>query len=435
MSRTELSIDESYCDGWGLFEGIREFAQNGRDATRTGCSFDMVYHATRNSLSLITKGAILTPDTLLLGTSSKRNVTGMLGYWGEGYKIGSLALLRIGKRIRIRTGSELWEPEISHSKKFKRNVLAFCITGNKTHRNEIAVEIGGVTQDEWDGLKHKFLFLGEHEHDVVETKLGSVLLNGKGRLFVDGIHVCDSDYDHGYDFPAQAVKLDRDRRLIDSYDARHIMASIWENLYLDGKFEDEVDRMLAADVSDVHHFRYTWIVSTKVHNKIAQQFVKKHGESAVPARSMDDVRGLSLYGKKGEIVASATLREILESQIGTAESVKNANRDVVTRTLGIDSLSETAVRNLLLSTKMVSEAAGIMLPYEIVEFADASIVGMHKLGVMYLSTKVLESFEETLKTVVEEVAHTHGADGTREFQEALHSIYTRMVIQNMKLPT
>ncbi len=432
MSKTELSIEESYCDGWGLYEGIREFAQNGRDAMRSGYSFDISYNETKNVISILTKGTVLKVDTLLLGTSSKRDQPNMLGYWGEGYKIGCLALLRLGKSIRIRTGTELWVPEIVMSKKFKRKVLSFDITGNKTDRKEILIEVAGVTPGEWDlDLKWKFLFLGEHQYEINSTKRGSVIVNGAGLIFVDGIYVGTNEFKHGYDFNIQSIKLDRDRRLVDHWAAKTQTAVIWEDLYLSGKYEDEVDSMLAQHVADVQSFSHEWIVSTELHRKIASQFIKKHGEAAVPARTVDEVKSLAFYGKNGQIVNSQSLREILEKQLGSAETIKSANRDTIQKQFELTELGPDESHNLLVATKMVSDSTGFLLPYVIVEFKDPGIVGMHKNKKMYLSRNILASFEETLKTVVEEVCHTFGDDGTREFQEAMHHVYSRMILVTM----
>ena len=86
----------------------------------------------------------------------------MLGEQGEGYKIGSLVLCRLGKRIKIRTGEEVWQPELSYSKRFDANVLSFDIVGGRKNRDEIVVEIFGIDEDEWVPVSKKFLFLEGH---------------------------------------------------------------------------------------------------------------------------------------------------------------------------------------------------------------------------------------------------------------------------------
>ena len=433
--KIELSIDKDYCSDWSLYSGVREFAQNGRDAMQLGHSFDMIYVPGKSILRVLTKGTTLGHDSLLLGNSSKRDTPGMIGKWGEGFKIGSLALLRLGKKIRIRTGSELWQPIISMSKSFKAEVLMFEITGGKTDRNEIDVEIHGITPEEWEDLSWRFLFLSDHSFTIKDTTIGSVLIDGAGKIFVGGIYVCDNkDFVHGYDLLPNGVSLDRDRRIVDSWDAQLQSARIWEQLYIKDMFTNLVDSMLADDKADVKSFKHSWVIGEATRKKISDQFIKKHGENAIAVRALEEINVLKFYGKAGQIVNSESLRSILESSIGSTDTVKAGGRDTIKERHQVSSLSDAATKNLLSAIKMVTEATGSMIPYEIVTFVDPQIAGMHRSGMMSISIGVLDSLAETLKTVVEEVAHLKGADGTREFQEELHNIYATMILISIGEP-
>lgn len=430
--KIELSIHENYCDGWGLYEASREFAQNGRDAVKTGCSFDMVHEPAKNILKFITKGAVLSHKTLLLGLSDKSGQINMLGKWGEGYKIASLALLRMGKRIRIRTGSELWEPEVAYSKKFGENVLTFNITGSKTMRNETIVELLGVSEDEWKSIAHRFLFLGEHNYDIEHSSLGNVLLHQKGQIFVDGIYVCTNEYlEHGYDFQPAQLPLDRDRRVVNYWDVQRLTAKAWEHLYLADKHQDIVDKMLAENSGDVQHFKYDYVVTQALHRKIADNFVKKHGE-AVPVKSLSEVKELEHYQKRGEIVAAESLRSILEQQLGTVGTVKLENVTHYNKTHPLTELTVEQAHNLLAAQKLVNDVIGNNFPpYEVVTFVKEDIFGMRKDDKIYLSVAILNSFSETLKTIVEEVAHEYGGHDSHAFTERLHQIYCAIVVKQL----
>jgi hypothetical protein len=54
-------------------------------------------------------------------------------------------------------------------------------------------------------------------------------------------------------------------------------------------------------------------------------------------------------------------------------------------------------------------------------------MGMRKADKLYISRNTLGSFHEALKTLVEEVAHEAGADGTHNHVERMHEIYANGV--------
>lgn len=429
--KIQLTISEDYCPSWGLFEGVREFMQNARDAATSGCTFDAFYLPKEQRLTIRTKGAVLEHKTLLLGTSTKRGRSDMLGEQGEGYKIGSLVLCRLGKGIKIRTGYEVWQPELIYSKKFDAKVLTFDITGGRKKRDEVFVEINGITPEEWAPVAPKFLFLEEHDYETAETAAGTVLLNGGGQIFVGGIWVCkDEELTHGYDFRPSDVSLDRDRRIVSSWDAKGLSAKIWESLYLrtEGDYCWQVDEMLADGISDIEHFRYEWCVGQNARKLVASRFQDKFGEQAIPVRVESEVRELEFYGRRAEVVESEVLRDLLEKEVGTIESVRLSMEESVKKEYTVIDITPEESKNMLASVQFVAHAldrksASVHNDITIVDFMDPKTLGLRKQGKIYISRNCLRSFEEALKTVVEEVAHEVGADGTHDHVEMIHEIY------------
>src|SRR5262245_58987685 len=145
--RYELSVEKSYVGDWGADEGIREFMQNGRDAEIEQNAKLNVSHrvdtAGRGVLVIENEGAVLAKDTLLLGRSTKRDREDLAGQYGEGYKLGALALVRAGYAVRIRNGGEVWTATIERSDKFDSDVLVFHVVGGRQERNRVQVEIVG----------------------------------------------------------------------------------------------------------------------------------------------------------------------------------------------------------------------------------------------------------------------------------------------------
>lgn len=125
----ELSISENYVSSWGLQEGYREFLQNVIDASTDGKEYIQWYDSNKKIIRITTKDVGISQSTLLLGESSKQGDSSKIGEKGEGYKIGSLALLRLGKKVVIKNGMEnqKWEASIIDSKKYGKKVLAFNI--------------------------------------------------------------------------------------------------------------------------------------------------------------------------------------------------------------------------------------------------------------------------------------------------------------------
>jgi len=337
----------------------------------------------------------------------------------------------LGKGVKIRTGDEVWIPVIEHSKQFGAKVLHFDISKGRKNVNEVVVDISGVTEEEWRSIKNKFLFIEDEGQTIVESPAGSVIIDGVGHIFVDGIWVCRLEkLKHGYDFRPADTKLDRDRRLMESWEAHTLTARAWEALYLrtTREFCDRVDAMLADNVLDVEHFRYDWCVGMSARKMVADRFREKFGEKAVPVRTESEAREIEFYGRHAAVVDAAPLRDLLEREIGTIESVKRDLADEITAEHTAISLEPLESKNFMMAMEFVSKAikrSGLELSKDItiVEFRSPTVMGMRKDNKIYLSRNTLGSFEEALKTLVEEVAHEAGADATHNHVEKMHDIY------------
>src|ERR1700722_2115045 len=92
--KLELSIKTNYLPSWGAYEGIRELVQNGADArVELGASFE-ARHRKPDTLVLENEGATLPHEALLFGHTSKAGRSDLIGKFGEGLKLGVLALVR-----------------------------------------------------------------------------------------------------------------------------------------------------------------------------------------------------------------------------------------------------------------------------------------------------------------------------------------------------
>ena len=143
MTVVSLSLTEDYAPSWGVWEGTRELLQNWHDgclenAAAAGCcsvhwesqarevrpehslerfeaiSVDgrsvgtAVYDPQRERLMLVNRDVGLQRHVLLLGSSRKALAAESIGQFGEGMKVGALALLREGRRVEMTTRGEHW---------------------------------------------------------------------------------------------------------------------------------------------------------------------------------------------------------------------------------------------------------------------------------------------------------------------------------------
>lgn len=104
MAKIELSITTTYCPDWSSWEGIRELIQNARDAeVQHGATMSVVHRPDTRTLVITNEGVTLSREALLFGNTSKVGRSDMIGHFGEGMKVGILALLRVGGGVVIRT--------------------------------------------------------------------------------------------------------------------------------------------------------------------------------------------------------------------------------------------------------------------------------------------------------------------------------------------
>ena len=104
MRKYELSISADYVPEWGTTEAIREFFQNSIDEeTRDpGNKMFFDYDEKEEVIRIGNKHSDLDIKTLLFGVTTKNKDSSMIGNYGEGYKIATVVLLRLGKNIVLK---------------------------------------------------------------------------------------------------------------------------------------------------------------------------------------------------------------------------------------------------------------------------------------------------------------------------------------------
>ena len=442
MTRIELTIDVNYLSniekngdaGWGLWEGLREVMQNGKDA-ETEYAAPLTVDWYNDTVRVCNEGCTLPHEALLLGFSSKRERSDLAGKWGEGLKLGILALVRSGHAVKIRSGSEVWVPSIVDSDKFKAKVLAFDINGGRKDENRVRVEIGGISKEEWGEIKERFLFLSPpKDGDIVKLHYeGDLLLGEKyvGRLYVKGIFV---EYKPGLAFGYNflTAETDRDRKMIAEWDFKyHAKNILFEAAARRPDLMGLIQKGLeneAPDMAGVSDEYAAARIPDAVVDAAVATFVERFGEMAVPVANIGESKDIEHFGKLGVVVPKG-LKLVLSRKLGSFETVKAKLANEAVKHYGWGDLSPAQQKNLedamfLLSLGMASVA---LTDVDVVDFHSDNIMGQFKAGRVLVARRVLDNTMDTLMVLVHEYAHRGGGDGDKDHIAGVENIWKTIV--------
>lgn len=123
-------------------------------------------------LRLKNRKSVLKINTLLLGRSSKANNEDTVGQFGEGYKIAALVLNRLGKTFTIYNNekNEVWESRFKNSEKWLEKILCFYVSKRKTDDHGLCIEVGNVTQGEFNDLYKVYSVPVDSQEDIRKVK-------------------------------------------------------------------------------------------------------------------------------------------------------------------------------------------------------------------------------------------------------------------------
>lgn len=428
MSKVELSINVAYLPEWGAWEGIRELIQNGKDAeTEFNAPLDVTFH--NGTLRIENEGAEMSREALLFGTSSKTSRTDMIGKFGEGLKLGTLALVRNGHEVKIRTGAEVWSALIERSEKYDADVLKFDCVGNREPKKRVRVEIGNITEETWNQLRERFLFLAKIKKDErVKTDRGDLLFGDRfrGRVYVKGIYVqTDKRLNYGYNFNSATV--DRDRKMVTSWELEYETSAIWgEAAAQRPDLVNKYFELISEGDADVRS--ESVYAPKKVREGVAAKFKKQYGADAIPVANLAESHEVEHLGKRG-VVVSKSLASVLADTIGTKDTIVKAMREEVTRKLAWGDLDETQRKNLFDALAITGEvrAECTLDLVDVVDFRSDNLLGQYKDGRILLAARILTDRDETLATLVHEYSHREGGDGEKDHVMAIENLWRDIV--------
>jgi len=257
----------------------------------------IVYLPSRERLTLINYNTELMRKVLLLGFSKKASNKEVIGQFGEGLKVGALALVREGRVVSMETSRDRWKFGLSRDDTFEEDVLTVFVNDrNKENddddcdssdlgQTDTRVTVYPLCREDWEVYVKRFLFL-QPTLDCVKSEVGTLLIGDhyKGQLYVKGVWVSDLSKDglaSGVDLIH--LKIDRDRRaVIHLSEIDHQVSSMW--VHAIEQRPDLISHYYSLleenNTSDVRHANF--YLTDKSAFLVAQQFFAIHGQMTYP---------------------------------------------------------------------------------------------------------------------------------------------------------
>lgn len=298
MSEISLNISLGNCMHWGFWDAIKEFFQNGEDAEKVNPEnkFNISYSPDLNTVVLTNTKGFLDRKSLLIGYSSKRDNDETIGKFGDGYKSGLSVLLRLGKRVTLKNYSkkEKWEIFSEPSSIFDNEIIIKVnikkLIFKKPPHFDLAWEIEGVTQEEWDSIQTKYLPFIKNL-DIIKTSYGSLIKNPelRGNIYVNNIFVETIEQTkYSYSFPPSILELDRDRKTVKSFNVSYYSTQIISAI--DSKTPSEID---VVDIIKNKYLETSFFehmhVSENTSNALVNSFELENCEKSYPVVGQTDL--------------------------------------------------------------------------------------------------------------------------------------------------
>ena len=225
MKEYNFTITRNYVSDWGLIEGVREILQNAIDS-----SGEMSVSIDNNTLTISNKDVKLPIKSLLMGYGTKTNDSSSIGGKSEGSLLAIMVLIREGYNVLVTNDDEYWMPKFTYNKDLDEEILTIEVE-HSNPQHIFKYEISGLSEYDIETLLEEFPILDKEingeNYESVETQCGEIILDEKykGRMFVEGLPIQrDDNFEFGYNFKTEYVKLDRDRKAINYYELRGLTA-------------------------------------------------------------------------------------------------------------------------------------------------------------------------------------------------------------------
>jgi len=436
-----LPIKSTYVPRWGLWESLRELIQNSKDEEQEN-AHKMSVHYHKGWLHIENEGADLRVNALLIGHSTKAGKRELRGEHGEGLDLAFLAGIRAGHRIEVTTKTEKWIPALEQREEYGwERCLVINVRKLVKERSGVCVSVC-MDEKEWEAIKPKFLFLAPSSASI-ETESGDLLLDESrcGEIFVKDIYVMNAHKTFGYGFNLKNVRLDRDRQMIGGFDLQWEMSRvIMLALDRDPKhFAGQVMDLFDKESEEVEYIGSQITPGSEAGRALAAEFRTRHGDNAVPVRSMAESQILESFGARGVLVSNAAAKA-LEYEMGDFHKAKLRLRVQPIARYGWHDLTAKEQANLeraQAAIRSITEGKmDTLAALQVVDFHETSgVLGSCNLitGEMQVARKRCGNFFDLLEDLVHELAHALSQAGdltvshTVTLEKLWRSLYEKAV--------
>lgn len=309
MKIYKTMLTRNYVNDWTVADGIREVIQNNLDSPAV-----FQYDIGLDYIELTSVGITLDISIFLLGESGKRNDPNSVGKKGEGSLVSMIPLLRNNCSITIYNGNKVWTPEFVFDEDFNKEVLAIKEEIVDNGNTDYKVLITNVEQDDLDLVVENCLYLQPEESlgNYATASCGSrVFFEKKGKVYVGGLFVCDTDLSYVYDFHPSKLPLNRDRKQVDTWSLQGETARVLKEVADAARIVE----LAKSNASDVNHFQYTWRATSEEASELAyKEFKETYGESALLADDYDHKLQMEKEGYKDVVlVKQDSYRQLIQN--------------------------------------------------------------------------------------------------------------------------
>lgn len=317
MDKFELSITPEYVQNWTVVDAVRELFQNALDQQTVLEDNKMFFDYSNRKLYIGNKKSKLEIRSLLLGESTKRENSDTIGKFGEGYKIATLVLLRLGKTVTFFNygAKEVWRPRFVNSRRYGTKILTFFIDRKHMWQqvpdNDLTIVVDNVTVAEYGEIVKSNLHL-QGSFEFIQTSYGKILKEPqhKGMVFVNGLYICTHEpYKYGYDFKPVLIRIDRDRKLVSDFDLKWLASQMWADVKT-----DEVIRMVSDGMPDVAYLNSILsynVEARPLSTRALELFRDAHGDNAIPVSNQEDLARVP--NSYRPVVVNETHKELISS--------------------------------------------------------------------------------------------------------------------------
>lgn len=323
MGKTyELSLVKSYVARWTMQNAVRELIQNALDSDSP-----FVYEFKEDdgnwSLSLTSEFAQLTPQSLLLGATSKAQDEDAIGSFGEGYKIALLVLTREGYDVEILNGSVRWSPRFRMSRTFGEEILVIDEQWVGEKNVGVTFTVSGLSAIDVDQIRLSCLLMQDRVGAVKKTQYGEILLDQPGKIYVGSLFICEEkDLTYGYNILPKYIQLERDRQTVSSYDLKDTTLKMW---YETGEIE-RIALMISEQVVDVEYAKYN---SPALVKEACYKLFRARNPEAIIASSPEDMARKIEAGLTKTVYVGYGMYEIVSNSASYRAEVRQVARVMV----------------------------------------------------------------------------------------------------------